>query len=168
MKLGFAPLWSAWMEHSNDVHFAASWILTPNHEKPWIVAFGRVQSKFFSVIHCRICGVWCGFSAAVLKGTIVNFFEHRPNLNLGINCHLGRQWVRFVTVVDVERKSHSLGRPHHMTVTYHMTDTPTPLYDYLCGHSLSHHRAPVQPFPIHQQPKFEVCAFRGSWYIKRL
>jgi len=23
----------------------------------------------------------CGFSAAVLKGAIVHFFEHRPNLN---------------------------------------------------------------------------------------
>ena len=70
----------------------------------------------------------CDFSAAVLKGTIVHFFEHRPNLKLGINGHLRREWVRFVTVVDVERKSHSLGRPHHMTVTYHMTDTLTPLY----------------------------------------
>ena len=137
--MGLALLWSAWMECSNDVHFAASWILTPNHEKPWIVAFGQVQSKVLSVIHCRICGILCGFSAAVFKGIIVHFFEHKPNLKLGINCHLRRQWVRFVTVVDVERKSHSLGRPSHdcyishdwhtHSIVCHMTtsvDTPSP------------------------------------------
>ena len=78
-----------------------------------------------SIIHGRICGILCGFSAAVLTGTTVHFFEHRPSLNLGINCHLRRWWVGFVTVV---RESHSLGRPHHMIVTYHMTDTLTPLY----------------------------------------
>ena len=27
-----------WMEVSNDVHFAVGWILTQNHEKPWIIA----------------------------------------------------------------------------------------------------------------------------------
>ena len=24
-------------------HFAVGWILTQNHEKPWIIAFGRVR-----------------------------------------------------------------------------------------------------------------------------
>jgi len=43
MKMGFVPLWSAQLEHSNDVHFAVGWILTPNYEKPWIIAFVRVQ-----------------------------------------------------------------------------------------------------------------------------
>jgi len=39
MKLGLAPLWSAWMELSNDFHFAVGWILTQNHETMDLVKY---------------------------------------------------------------------------------------------------------------------------------
>ena len=70
MDLGFAPLWSTWMEHSNDFHFAVGWILTQNHglarflAKIWPTLKSTSKTSFERAFH------------ADHNGTIPSFITH--------------------------------------------------------------------------------------------
>ena len=78
MGVGLAPLWSAWMECSNDVHFAVSWILTPNNEKPWIIAFGwvRFSAKMWPTLKSTFRTSFERFFHADCNGAIPSFMSH--------------------------------------------------------------------------------------------
>ena len=43
MRVGFTPLWWAWIKHSNDFHFAVGWSLTQNHDKT--IAYSSLWSS---------------------------------------------------------------------------------------------------------------------------
>jgi len=66
------------MECSNDVHFAVSWILTQNHEKPWIIAFAWVRflAKMWPTLKSTFRTSFERYFHADCKGTIPCFISH--------------------------------------------------------------------------------------------
>ena len=95
MKLGFAPLWSAWMELSNDVHFAVDRILTQNHEKPWIIAFGRVRflAKMWPILKVPFRISAKGSLHADRNGANPSFISH------------SNAWIR-ISSVDIQSRNY--------------------------------------------------------------
>ena len=89
MRVGFAPLWSAWIEHSNDIRFVVGWILTMDY----VCTFGRVRSMG-PKIKKNILGhpLKTLFMLIIMAQFPASYFIHIPRYNVSIIWH----WIHGV------------------------------------------------------------------------